>query len=197
LTLLTSQLRPILNGVTDPAQSLRLEKPVELPATATDGELSVLVPPLLPAPVYDVSVVAELLAADKKTVLAVAYAPVRRMTVRHQVVVRLDGPARIEALVDPKTATTVKVTGQVERREGWSACGSDSDRAADRGQCCRRYGESRHDCVCSQRSAAARRVGRGDRADSSCPARLGGCQSAEHPGTQSGRGFGRSWCVPR
>ena len=34
LTLLTSQSRPILNGQTDPAQSLRLEKPVELAVRA-------------------------------------------------------------------------------------------------------------------------------------------------------------------
>ncbi len=118
LTLLTSQLRPLLNGVTDPAQSLRIAAPVELPAAATDGELSVLVPALPAAPVYDVTVQAELLTADKKTVLAVAYAPVRRMVVRHQILVKLDGPAHIETTLDPTTATTVKLTGQVERREG-------------------------------------------------------------------------------
>src|SRR5207253_2141513 len=46
LTLLTSQLRPLLNGQTDPNQSLRLEKPVELAAAAVNGDLTVLVPPL-------------------------------------------------------------------------------------------------------------------------------------------------------
>ena len=50
--------------------------------------------------------------------LAVAHAPVRRMLVRHSVVVRLDGPARIETTVDAKKGATVKLTGQVERREG-------------------------------------------------------------------------------
>jgi hypothetical protein len=118
LTLLTSQLRPLVNGVTDPAQSLRLEKPVEMAATATDGDLTVLVPPQPPAPVYDLTVQAELLSADKKTVLAVAFAPVRRMTVRHQIVVRLDGAARIETTLDAKTGAMVKVQGKVERREG-------------------------------------------------------------------------------
>jgi hypothetical protein len=118
LTLLTSQVRPLVNGVTDPNQSLRLEKPVELAAAATDGDLTVLVPALPPAPVYDLTVQADLLTADKRTVLATAYAPVRRMTVRHQVVVRLDGPPRIEATVEPKAAVTVKVPGKVERREG-------------------------------------------------------------------------------
>jgi hypothetical protein len=118
LSLLTSRRPPLVNGQPDPNQSLRLEKPVELPAAATDGNLTVLVPPQLPGPVYDVTVEAELLAPDKKTVLAVAYAPVRRMVVRHQVVVRLDGPNRIESVVDPRKGATVKLQGQVERREG-------------------------------------------------------------------------------
>jgi hypothetical protein len=118
LTLMSSQLRPIVNGATDPNQSLRLEKPVEIAANATDGDLTVLVPPVPVAPVYDVTVQAELLTADKKTVLAVAYAPVRRMTVRHQVVVTLDGPNRVETTLDPKTGATVKFQGKIERREG-------------------------------------------------------------------------------
>jgi hypothetical protein len=118
LTLLTSQVRPLVNGQTDPNQSLRLERVVELPATATEGDLTLLVPPQLPAPVYDITVQAELLSADKKAVLAVASAPVRRMVVRHQVALRLDGPSRIETLLDPQKGTTVKLQGQIERREG-------------------------------------------------------------------------------
>ncbi len=121
LTLITSQLRPILNGQTDPAQSLRLEKPVELAPTVTDGEAVVLVPPLLPGPVYDVTLQAELLSADKRTAVAIAYAPVRRMTVRHHVVVRLNGPTRVETMLGPKGGGIVKLEGQVERREGLSS----------------------------------------------------------------------------
>src|SRR5437016_4489271 len=83
-----------------------------------DGEVTVLVPPLLPCPVYDVTVQAELLTPDKKTVLAVAFAPVRRMTVKVPLVVKLDGPPRIEAAVNPKTGAMVKIAGQVERKEG-------------------------------------------------------------------------------
>ncbi len=116
LTLLTSQVRPIVNGRLDPNQTLRLEKAVELPAASTDGNLVLLVPPQPVSPVYDVTVLAELLAPDKKT-LQTAYAPVRRMTVRHQVVVRLAGPSRIETTPNPKTGATVKVEGQIERRE--------------------------------------------------------------------------------
>jgi hypothetical protein len=118
LILLTSQLRPLVNGVTDPNQSLRPEKPVELPPNAADGELVVLVPPQPPASVYDLTVQADLLGPDRKTVLAVAFAPVRRMVVRHHVVIRLDGPPRIEAQADAKMPVTVKIQGQIERREG-------------------------------------------------------------------------------
>ncbi len=118
LTLLTSQLRPIVNGQTDPNQALRLEKPADLGPKATDADLSVIVPPQPPCPVYDVTVKAELLTPDKKTVLAVAYAPVRRMAVRTPLVVKLDGPARREAKLNPKIATSVTIAGQVERRDG-------------------------------------------------------------------------------
>ncbi len=120
LGLLTSQLPPLVNNRPDPNQALRPEKAVELAAKVTDGELAVLVPPQLTAPVYDVTVQAELLAADKKTVLAVAYAPVRRFLVRMPLVVQLEGAGRIEAKRDPKTGTAFRIKGKVERREGLS-----------------------------------------------------------------------------
>lgn len=118
LGLLTSQPPPLINNQPDPNRALRPEKVVELPAKAAEGELTVLVPPQLTAPVYDVTVQAELLSTDKKTVLAVAYAPVRRLTVRMPLVVQLDGAGRIEAKRDPKTGTTFTIKGKVERREG-------------------------------------------------------------------------------
>ena len=79
LTLLTSQLPPLVNNQPDPNKALRQEKPVELAANAVDGEVTLLVPPELAAPGYDVTVQAELLGADKRTVLATAYAPVKRL----------------------------------------------------------------------------------------------------------------------
>jgi hypothetical protein len=118
LSLITSQVRPLVNGQIDPNQALRVEKPVELPATATEGEVTVLVPPLPIAPVYDLTIQAEFLTPDKKTVLAVAYAPVRRMMVRHQIVVQLEGAPKFETALDPKTGATLKLQGQIERREG-------------------------------------------------------------------------------
>jgi len=118
LTLLTSQLRPILNGQLDPAQALKLEKATEFGPKMNEGDLTVIVPAVLPCPVYDMTVQAELLTPDKKTVLAVAFTPVRRMTVKVPLVVKLDGPPRIEAAVNPKTGAMVKIAGQVERKEG-------------------------------------------------------------------------------
>ena len=98
----------------------RREKPVELAAKVDRRRARPsLVPAELPAPVYDVTVQAELLAADKKTVLATAYTPVRRMPVRLPLVVQLDGAARIEATLDAKTGATVKLKGKVERRDGF------------------------------------------------------------------------------
>jgi hypothetical protein len=118
LTLLTSQSRPVVNGQLDVNQSLRSEKPVEIAVNKSEADLTVLVPALPLSPVYDLSVQAEFLTPDKKTVLAVAFAPVRRMLVRVPLVVKLAGPPRIEAMVDPKKPTTVKIAGQVERKEG-------------------------------------------------------------------------------
>ncbi len=118
LTLLTSQSRPIVNGQLDPNQALRLEKAVEIAAKKSEADLTVLVPAQPLSPVYDVSVRAEFLTPDRKTVLAVAFAPVRRMLVRVPLVVKLDGAARIEAKVDPKKPTVVKIAGQVERKQG-------------------------------------------------------------------------------
>jgi hypothetical protein len=118
LTLVTSQLPPLVNNQPDPNQTLRSEKPVEIAAKATDGDLPLLIPPILPAPTYDVAVQAELLTPDKQRVLAIAFTPVRRMTVRMPLVVQLDGPPRLEAIIDPKTGVTFDIKGKIERREG-------------------------------------------------------------------------------
>src|SRR5262249_4324477 len=118
LTLMPCQSRPLVNGVLDPNQTLRLEKPLEIAANATDGDPVVLVPAQLPAPVYDLTIQAELLSADKRTALALAYAPVRRLEVQPPLVVRLEGSTRIETMLDAKTGATIKLQGQIERRPG-------------------------------------------------------------------------------
>jgi hypothetical protein len=118
LGLVTSQLPPLVNNQPDPNRALRPEKVVELGDKVAEGDLTVLVPPQLTSSVYDVTVQADLLTADKKTVLATAYAPVRRLAVRMPLVVQLEGPGRLETASDPRTGTTFKIKGRVERREG-------------------------------------------------------------------------------
>jgi hypothetical protein len=118
LTLLTSQLPPLLNNQPDLTKSLRQEKPVELAANVVDGEVTLLLPPELPSPGYDVTVQADLLSADKRTVLASAFAPAKRFAVRPSLIVTVEGNGRIEAKLDPKAGATVPLKGKVERREG-------------------------------------------------------------------------------
>ena len=73
LTLLTSQLTPVLNNQPDPNKALRQDKLGELAANVNTGDVTVLMPPEMTSPVYDVTVQAELLDAAKKA-LATAYA---------------------------------------------------------------------------------------------------------------------------
>ncbi|MBI2804404.1 MAG: hypothetical protein HYX68_05395 [Planctomycetes bacterium] len=117
LTLLTSQLAPRVNNQPDPNKTLRQEKAIELAATMKSGDLVVLVPADLPAPSYDVTVQAELLGAGKKP-LAVAYASVRRMVVDLPIVIKLDGPSRLETTLGAKKAATLKIQGKLERKRG-------------------------------------------------------------------------------
>ena len=120
LTLLTSQLPPLVNGQPDLNRTLRAERPVELVAKVVDGSLAMIVPADLPSPAYEVTIQAELLAPDRRTVLATAFTPVRRLAVRRAVVLQLEGPPRREAKLDPKKGVTVEIKGKVERREGFS-----------------------------------------------------------------------------
>jgi len=117
VALLTSQLGPLATPPADPNTQLRLEKAVEVSATVTEGDASVIVPPTLTAPVYDLTLKAELLTADKQKVLATAFAPVRRMALRPPLVLEA-ASARVEAKRDPKANVTVEIAGRLERREG-------------------------------------------------------------------------------
>lgn len=118
LTLLTSQLAPLVNNQPDPNKTIKQDKAVELPADAKDGELVLVTPVELSAPIYDIAVQAELLTPDKKIVLANAVTPVRRLPVRLPLVVSLEGAPRIDVLLDAKKGATLKVAGKIERREG-------------------------------------------------------------------------------
>src|SRR5205807_2004131 len=79
MTLVTSQPPPLVNGQPDVNRTIRAEKPVELAGGTADGALTALVPAELPGSIYDVTVQADLLAANKQTVLATSFTPVRRM----------------------------------------------------------------------------------------------------------------------
>jgi hypothetical protein len=118
LTLITSQPPLLINGQPDPNRALRQEKPIELAANANEGEVTLILPPDLPAPYYDVTLQAELLKTDKRTVLATAYTPVRRLPVRMPVVVQLAGAPQVEVELDPQKGATVTIPGKIERREG-------------------------------------------------------------------------------
>ncbi|HEX3657168.1 MAG TPA: hypothetical protein VHV55_15250 [Pirellulales bacterium] len=117
LSLITSQVVPLLRDRPDPAKTLRVEKAVELVANQNTGELTLLVPGELPGPVYDVTVQADLLAADKRTVLATAVAPVKRLDVLNPVTVELAGPTRIPVSL-AQTGAVVKLAGKIQRRWG-------------------------------------------------------------------------------
>jgi hypothetical protein len=118
LTLLTSQPPLLINGQPDPNRALRQEKPIELAANVNEGEVTLLAPADLPAPFYDVTVLAELLKTDKRTVLATAYTAARKLPVRMPVVVQLTGAPQVEARLDPQKGATATIPGKIERREG-------------------------------------------------------------------------------
>ena len=119
LTLLTSQAPPLVNGQPNPAAAIRVEKPTELGAKVSEGEVPVLLPPDLPADAYQIAVLAELLTPDKQRVLASAVTPVRKLFVALPVAIKLDD-AKIDAKLDAKTGTTVEVSGSVERLNGFA-----------------------------------------------------------------------------
>jgi hypothetical protein len=117
LTLLTSQALPFTNNQPNPALAIRVERPTELGAKVSEGEVPVLIPPELSADAYQVAVLAELLSPDKQRVLASAVTPVRKLFVALPVAVKLDD-AKIDAALDAKTGATVEITGSVERLNG-------------------------------------------------------------------------------
>ncbi len=116
LTLLTSQVVSLVNNQPDPLKTLRAEKAVEVGAKTAEGEQPLIVPVELTSSVYDLTIQGELLTADKKTVLATAFAPVRRMKVVNPLAIELAEGPTYTATTDGKTAVTLKVTGKVSRR---------------------------------------------------------------------------------
>lgn len=120
IALITSQSPPFTNNQPDPSRAIRPEKPVELAAKVSDGELSVLLPPELPAESYQLALQAELLSPDKQKVLATAVTPVRTISVKIPVALKLEGPAKIDVKLDAKVASTVELKGIAERLNGFT-----------------------------------------------------------------------------
>ena len=82
------------------------------------GAFAIFVPAGLSQPGYEVAFKAELLARDKKTVLATRYSEVRRIATLNPIVLEASTPNRIVAVVDPKAGATVAVSGKVNRLAG-------------------------------------------------------------------------------
>jgi len=120
LTLLTSQKPPTVNNQPDLNRTIRPEKPVELGAKVSDGELVALLPAELPASSYEIAVQVELLSADKQRVLATAFTPVKKLPVRMPIAVKLVSPAKLEAKLDPKAPVNVEIKGEIVRAEGYT-----------------------------------------------------------------------------
>jgi len=119
LTLITSQNAPKVNNQPDPKVALKAEKVVEVAAKSSDATVTVLVPVgPFPASVYDLTLQAELLSANKQVVLATAFAPVLRLPVRIPLVVTIDKPGKLEALFDAKKGSEFLFKGKVERSDG-------------------------------------------------------------------------------
>jgi hypothetical protein len=116
LTLMTSQIVPRVNGNPDLNRAIRAERPVELAPKVKDGQLDALVPADLAATSYEIAIRADMLAPDRRRVLATAYTPVKRLAVRWPLVVSV--APRVEVKPDAKKPTMVEIRGKVERREG-------------------------------------------------------------------------------
>lgn len=118
LSLITSQNIPQLNGNPDLNKAVRAEAAVEITADKLDGQLVAVTPPDLPGEIYDITVKAELMTANKQAVLATAFAPVRRLNTVNPVGLKLTGEPAFEATLDPAAGASVVVAGMVERRAG-------------------------------------------------------------------------------
>ncbi len=116
LTLLTSQRPPLnANNQPDPNRTIRPERAVEIAAKSSDGALSLLVPPELPADSYQIAVQAELLTANKQKVLATAYTPIQNFAIKLPVSL-MAAATKFEA----KAGTMVELKGSAIRHNGFA-----------------------------------------------------------------------------
>jgi hypothetical protein len=88
-------------------------------AAKNEVEFKVLIPATLPAGGYQLTLQAELLSRDKRTVLATSVIPVRRFKVVSPFTVVPIGSSPIEATREPKKVTTAILAGKIDRRAGF------------------------------------------------------------------------------
>jgi hypothetical protein len=119
LSLLTSQAPPLVKGRPVAARILRVEKAVEVALGKNDAMLALLVPADLPVVGYELAVKAEFLSKDKKTVLATAFTPVKKLPTTNPVGIALAGAASLTT-AKTKTGATLVVKGTVTRRTKFS-----------------------------------------------------------------------------
>ena len=103
----------------DLTRALRFEKAVELADGADAAEAQILIPADLPEKTWDLAIVAELLAADNKTVRATSSTTVRRLAAMRALQLELAGEKKIEARAGD--GTTGKFSGKVMRAAGLAA----------------------------------------------------------------------------
>lgn len=118
LTLVTSQNTPKVNNQPDPKTALRAEKVVEIAPKATEGEFGILVPVSPAGDTYDITLQADLLTANKQSVLATAYTPVLKIPISNPVVLKIDKDEPLVATHNTKKGAEFTFKGKVERLNG-------------------------------------------------------------------------------
>jgi hypothetical protein len=126
LRLLTTQVMPRKTikendadkEVDDPDRALRLVGETELAPDANEAQLQIAVPADLPRTSWGLAVAADLLSADKKTVLATAVTPVRYHNTRTVMVLALDSDKFVEGKAGGGETGTFK--GKITRSEGFN-----------------------------------------------------------------------------
>jgi hypothetical protein len=103
--------------VDDLTRMLRLESDMVVAADKTEADVKLFAPGDLPMTPWDATIVAELLSADSKNVVATAYAPVRRFSVAPAIKLELTSAAMAEGKAGAGAAG--KFTGKVARGPGY------------------------------------------------------------------------------
>jgi hypothetical protein len=103
--------------VDDPSRQLRLVSDVVLPPDAATASAALHVPADLPTGAWDVALAAELLSPDGKTVVATAYAPVRRLTVQPPLALELTSANTAEGKAG--LGTSGQFAGKITRAAGY------------------------------------------------------------------------------